>query len=281
MKNYLYIMKKNKILKVLLSFFVIMFYNHVIGQNQLFKYDLEYKPNPLKDSTILEKTVLDIKDGNLSIFRTEFEKKSDSLISKTGFGLGRKPRFEDQFYIIKKLSDNEIQKSIQTIYSEIFSIKINEKLDWEILPEKSKIATFNVQKARVNYGGRNWIAWFTTEIPIQDGPYIFKGLPGLIVKVSDDQNKYNFSLTEVKKGSEKIYYRNKGSELTWEQFKKLSENYYSDPLSRIKSMGAPFKVDDGKGNAVTPDMKVYTDKMKKRIRENNNPIELNHRVDYK
>ncbi|EJL69324.1 GLPGLI family protein [Chryseobacterium populi] len=274
-------MKKNKFLNVSLFFFGIIFCSHFVAQNQSFKYELAYKPNPLKDSVILEKMVLDIEDKNLSIFRTEFEKKSDSLIAKTGFGLGRKPRFEDQFYIVKKLPNNEIQKSIQTIYSEIFSIKINEKLDWEILPEKSKIANFSVQKARVNYGGRNWTAWFATEIPIQDGPYIFNGLPGLIIKISDDQNNYIFNLTEIKNGDKNVYYRNKGSELTWEQFKKLSENYYSDPLSRIKATGAPIKVDDGKGNGVTPDMKVYTNKMKKRIKENNNPIELNHKIDYK
>ncbi|MEY8758867.1 GLPGLI family protein [Chryseobacterium tongliaoense] len=268
-------------LKVLLFFFVIIFHNHAIGQNQSFKYDLKYKPNPLKDSTILEKMVLDIKDGSLSVFRTEFEKKSDSLIAKTGFGLGRKPRFEDQFYITKNLSENQVFKNIQTIYSEIFSIKINEKLDWEILSEKNKIANFSVQKATVNYGGRNWIAWFATEISIQDGPYIFNGLPGLIIKISDDQNNYIFNLTEIKNGDKNVYYRNKGSELSWEQFKKLSENYYSDPLSRIKATGAPIKVDDGKGNGVTPDMKIYTDNMKKRIKENNNPIELNHKINYK
>jgi GLPGLI family protein len=28
---------------------------------------------------------------------------------------------------------------------------------------------------------------FTTEIPIQDGPYVFKGLPGFIVKISDEK----------------------------------------------------------------------------------------------
>ncbi|MDQ0594458.1 GLPGLI family protein [Chryseobacterium ginsenosidimutans] len=274
-------MKKNAIFKSSLFFIFIILFNNVHSQNKLFKYDLEYRPNPLKDSTILEKTFLDVNEGKLSIFRTDQERRTDSLKALNLLGLGKKIRFEEQFYIVKKLSENEIQKSIQTIYSEIFSIKINEKLDWEILPEKSKIATFDVQKAKVTYGGRSWTAWFTTEIPIQDGPYIFKGLPGLIVKISDEQNDYSFSLTEIKNGNEKVYYRNKGLELTWEQFKKLSENYYSDPLARMKSMGLPLRVDDGKGNAVVPDMKVQSDKMKRIIRDNNNPIELNHKIDYK
>jgi len=262
-------------------FFIIIFSNNVFGQNKTFKYDFEYKPNSLKDSTVLEKTVLDIKEASLSIFRTEREKESDSLKALTGFGYGMNIRFEDQFYIMKNLSENEVFKSIQTIFKEFFFIKITEKLDWKILPEKNKIANFNVQKAKVNYGGRNWIAWFSNEITIQDGPYIFHGLPGLIVKISDDQNNFIFNLTEIKDLKQEIYYRNRGSEITWDQLKKMSENFYTDPLAHIKSMGIPFKKDDGVGGVVAVDMKSESERMKKMIRENNNPIELNHKIDYK
>lgn len=262
-------------------FFIIIFSNNICGQNKTFKYDLNYKPNLLKDSLVLEKTILDIKDGSLSIFRTEQEKKSDSLIAKTGFGFGRKPMFEYQFYIIKKIPDNEVLKSIQTMFREILYIKIDEKLDWTILPEKDKIEAFEVQKATLNYGGRNWTAWFANEIPIQDGPYIFHGLPGLIVKISDDQNNFIFNLTEIKNLNGEIYYRTKGTEITWNQLKKMSENFYKDPLSRVKSMGIQFKKDDGLGGTVSVNMKSESERMKKMIRENNNPVELNHRIDYK
>lgn len=126
-------MKKNKIF---LFFLVVLVFNHMYSQNKTFKYDFKYKPNVLRDSTILEKTVLDVKDDNLSIFRSEQEKISDSLIAFTGFGSGRKMRFEDQFYVKKSLSKNDVFKSIQTMFREIFFIKINEELDWKILPEK-------------------------------------------------------------------------------------------------------------------------------------------------
>lgn len=262
-------------------FFIIIFSNNISGQNKTFKYDLNYKPNLLKDSLVLEKTILDIKDGSLSIFRTEQEKKSDSLIAKTGFGFGRKPMLEHQFYIIKKIPDNEVLKSIQTMFREILYIKIDEKLDWIILPEKDKIGAFEVQKATLNFGGRNWTAWFANEIPIQDGPYIFHGLPGLIVKISDDQNNFIFNLTEIKNLNGEIYYRTKGTEITWNQLKKMSENFYTDPLSGVKSMGIQFKKDDGLGGTVSVDMKSESERMKKMIRENNNPVELNHIIDYK
>lgn len=274
-------MKKNRIFIKWTFFVIVLIFKNVYSQNKTFKYDFEYKPNTLKDSVILEKTVLDIKDGHLSIFRTETEKRSDSLIAVTGFGLGRKMKFEDQFYVKKYLHENEVFKSIQTIFREIFFVKIDEKLNWQILSEKDKISNLNVQKATVNYGGRSWTAWFANEIPIQDGPYIFHGLPGLIVKISDNQNNFIFNLTEIKDLNNQIYYRKKGSEITWEQFEKFCENYYSDPLAQMKSMGVPFGKDEGSGKLVRVDMKIQADKMKKMIRENNNPIELNHKIEYK
>ncbi|WP_410496091.1 GLPGLI family protein [Chryseobacterium sp. SN22] len=82
--------------------------------------------------------------------------------------------------------------------TDVYQARINNKLNWEILPDKSKVASFEVQKAKVTYGGRNLTAWFAVEVPIQDGPYIFHGLPGLIVTISDERNDYNFSLTEIK-----------------------------------------------------------------------------------
>ena len=46
--------------------------------------------------------------------------------------------------------------------------------------------------------GRKWTAWFTTEIPIQDGPYKFRGLPGLIVKIEDETKSHCFALNGIK-----------------------------------------------------------------------------------
>ena len=43
------------------------------------------------------------------------------------------------------------------------------------------------------------MAWFTSEIPIQRGPWKFGGLPGLIVKISDAKKEYNFELVKLER----------------------------------------------------------------------------------
>ncbi|RTZ46452.1 GLPGLI family protein [Chryseobacterium arthrosphaerae] len=42
---------------------------------------------------------------------------------------------------------------------------------------KKKNREFNTQKAVCDFAGRKWTAWFTADLPIQDGPYKFYGLP--------------------------------------------------------------------------------------------------------
>ena len=54
------------------------------------------------------------------------------------------------------------------------------------------------QRADVDFGGRHWVAWFTPEIPVPDGPYKFCGLPGLIVQIADTKDHWRFELTNTR-----------------------------------------------------------------------------------
>ena len=40
------------------------------------------------------------------------------------------------------------------------------------------MASFDCQKAECDFRGRRWEAWFTTEIPVGEGPWKLRGLPG-------------------------------------------------------------------------------------------------------
>ena len=76
--------------------------------------------------------------------------------------------------------------------------------DWEIQTDTMTILGYHSQKATCHYRGRDWIAWFTSEIPISEGPWKFYGLPGLITKVADDKEHYSFTLTGFQEIEESI-----------------------------------------------------------------------------
>lgn len=64
------------------------------------------------------------------------------------------------------------------VYSEPF-----EELQWDIIPDStSTLLGYECVKAETDYHGRHWTAWFSPEIPVQDGPWKLRGLPGLIMK---------------------------------------------------------------------------------------------------
>ncbi|MCL1662794.1 GLPGLI family protein [Elizabethkingia ursingii] len=263
--------------KLLLLAFSVLFLS-ISAQLRTFVYEIKYKSNPNKDSIITLKMNLDVMDKQ-SVFRTDKQKETDSIFSNTGRWTWYDTGFGNQLYISKNLKTKEIFKNVQNA-RELYTIPIKENLQWKILPDKDKAGEFAVQKATTNYGGRNWTAWFATEIPILDGPHVFSGLPGLIVKIEDEKKDYQFALTEIKKSGKQLFQRGKGLVLTWAQFQKLAKDYYNDPFKEYKAGQSKLRVVDEHGNVLPIDYKDMTLSEQKQIRETNNPVELNYKISY-
>ncbi len=70
-------------------------------------------------------------------------------------------------------------------------------LNWQITNEKKKVQVFNCTKATLSFRGREFVAWFTTEIPVAFGPWKFHGLPGLILEVHDVNNLFSWSAVKI------------------------------------------------------------------------------------
>jgi GLPGLI family protein len=104
-----------------------------------------------------------------------------------------------------ELMDVDDQKSIYLAMSGVVEIQhdINKNMvlyrkkeintndiEWEITEEYKKIIGYSCQKAitiHTNPNGtqKKIVAWFATEIPIPTGPFMYVGLPGLILEVDN------------------------------------------------------------------------------------------------
>ena len=168
-----------------------------------FFYELTYKPK--KDSARLDKvmTTLDIaKDKSIyqdftlpaqdSIIKTYVEEMEKTKTFKDMSKMIKWPKFS---YKIYKTYPSMTEMYVDRISRNLFAYEENIKFDWKILADKEKIGTYNTQKATTEFGGRQWTAWFSTDIPFQDGPYKFYGLPGLIVKIEDSEKNYSWLLS--------------------------------------------------------------------------------------
>ena len=69
--------------------------------------------------------------------------------------------------------------------------------EWKILNDTLTILHQQCQKATTTFLGRNYTAYFASKIPISSGPWLFRGLPGLILKVTDSKNQFKFICTEI------------------------------------------------------------------------------------
>ena len=63
---------------------------------------------------------------------------------------------------------------------------------WDIKAETELIMGHTCQKAVAKYLGRTYTAWFTSDIPVSAGPWKLRGLPGLILRVTDSNREYQF-----------------------------------------------------------------------------------------
>lgn len=86
-------------------------------------------------------------------------------------------------------------------YDEPFS-----ELNWTMAEDSIKtILDYECVMATADYHGRKWTVWFTPEIPIQDGPWKFCGLPGLVMEASEPSGQHCFTANGIETSSQPIY----------------------------------------------------------------------------
>ncbi|MEQ3663684.1 MULTISPECIES: GLPGLI family protein [unclassified Olleya] len=113
------------------------------------------------------------------------------------------------------------------------------KLDWDLNhPDTLKIGTYMCNKATTNFRGRNYIAWYTNDIPITFGPWKFHGLPGLILDMYDQTHKYEWIVTKITKKTinEKILNQDKHDvNISLEAFVALREEVFNTKMNNFKN----------------------------------------------
>ncbi|ANF52313.1 GLPGLI family protein [Chryseobacterium glaciei] len=290
-------MKKNIVFFLLVSIFAN-------AQINRFYYDYKYISDSTNKAEVKSDIMLLDIDKNGSKYYSREKFVSDS-ISKADLAKQLKGGLGGSINIKKNIKPGTIFATVTKAYPDykvslsekigqtIYKVVEDQKPEWKILPEKQKIGEYNTQKATTTFGGRQWVAWFSADIPFQDGPYKFYGLPGLIVKLEDKTGSHIMTLIGNKKteasteeelqlpGVTMIGLGGKDIEVTKKQFKKAWKDYQTDPTKDMKQSmstlpaGAVVKMrnQDGKDIGVNEMYRNIEKRAKEEIQKNNNKIE--------
>ncbi|NRS93908.1 GLPGLI family protein [Frigoriflavimonas asaccharolytica] len=242
--------------KILLgiNLFVFMF---SYSQGIKFTYDYKLK---LGDSITSQNVELYNENGK-SYFYSDAKYKTDSILNDrekkmelTGNKMNFKnlPNDELVYFLEKQNStgqvdffSNEFEKNLK--YSE------ENKFDW-ILDDDGgkKILNYTVKKATIKKYGKTFIAWYCPDIPINDGPYKFYGLPGLIFEIYDIKFNHHFTLIGIEKGNIDInllFRKQKFIEVDKKKYSDFRNQYKKDPFQKIKSLIASTGISEVIGSS--------------------------------
>ncbi|MDO4163583.1 MAG: GLPGLI family protein [Bacteroides sp.] len=106
---------------------------------------------------------------------------------------------------------------------------------WTVEEGEDTICGYTCRIAQGEYGGRTWIVRYAPEIPTQNGPWKFTGLPGLILDATDLEGTHHFSAITFRSSSVDITpLNNKGSITTSrERFIHAKNKFEENPMGNI------------------------------------------------
>ncbi|MBB4805344.1 GLPGLI family protein [Chryseobacterium defluvii] len=257
------------------------------GQTYRFIYEVNSKKDSTENIMTKEYFHLDINQDEILYYGRDFF-ISDS-IKKLNLPHGfPAPKLND-FFVHK--TGSKTYDGYEFLGWDIIKRNSQPEQRWELLPEKKEFQNFSLQKATTVFGGRSWTAWFTSEIPFQEGPHKFYGLPGLIVELSDDKGNFKFKLVKSQ------YYKvtnqidllsrmfKKNLYLDDKSYLKYKLTHYEDPFAYLKNGRVDWSETEeillDNGTRLTKEnIRSSTDIQRRLIKKYNNPVELDNIIHY-
>ena len=267
---------------------LLLFPFFISAQTHRFIYEYQFESDSLTKALTKENMILDINPDEIK-FYPYFFAENDSINKLKN---NNNSSWDDLLPVITR-SRNTNKNTSYVLLNDLFSVQTVDPINWKLSTETKKVGNYSLQKATTTFGGRNWTAWFNTEINLNEGPYKFRGLPGLIFEISDDRNNFSFSL--VKSYQLKSTYDTseflesfagqKSVPITEKMLLKKQLELFNDPLQDFKEM---FKNSKGEGSFSVMGVKIksldqfkeLTTMTQERMRKENNPIELDKVIHY-
>jgi len=268
---------------------LILFSANIFSQTHRFIYDFKYKMDTLDTEYDKQEMALDINPDEVKFYEYQFA-VNDSL-SKLPQHQYSQYTSQSQQTLKRKINTNNNLNYVQIMMMPYYYVyESNDPIKWKIENETKTLGSYKIQKATTYFGGRNWTAWFTPDIPISEGPYKFRGLPGLILAVEDSQQHFtyqlsrniNFDKTYDTSGFLEKHYDLNALKINYKTWIKLNLEFYNDPYARMRTEFNPdwFVKINGRRIKSREEFYELTKPTQDQIRREYNPIERDKAIPY-
>lgn len=247
-------------MKILYLLVILLSTNFIFSQNVIVEYNSIENTNDAVLATNSKYTLI-VKDYesiyfNIADSLKQFKYDKFIMNSKKIGELIQVQFSDNQFGFLKQDLLYKGYEKDTMIFNEILLNKkviVGENIqlfNWEIVPKTDTlILKYRCQKAISKFRGRNYEAYFSSELANGGGPWKFHGLPGLILYVRSLDNYYVIKPTKIisnSKISNEIFnvYKNEKI-ISWKVFKSLFKKKLEEQLKVLQS-----KSEDGEGGSI-------------------------------
>ena len=169
----------------------------------------------------------------------------EAELKKKGVAARNFPRKRMRTYVYKNYPSGKMTVTDGVSLQDFIYEDESNAQQWEIRDSTKTILDYPCQMTVCNFRGRQWTAWFTTDIPVSDGPWKFGGLPGLIMEAYDKGNQYVFTIVGLQKlESEPIIFRE--SYLPAKRFEKTNRlDFLKANKAALMDLNGYFEMETG------------------------------------
>ena len=182
---------------LLLTYVNISYAQQINGK---IEYDIQF-PNPTKRIDI-KRAFLTFNDSvSLFIFNRNDLVNKESSKEQNSNGISIKVVLSDSTgsFIYRNFKNEKVYfRNVKSKFLNGTYVNDNwKKIDWIIAEDTMTIGNFKCKKTTGKFRGRDYIVWFTEDIPLPYGPWKLYGLPGLIIEAYDDKNEFSAKVKSI------------------------------------------------------------------------------------
>lgn len=258
------------------------------AQTHRFIYELQFKMDSTSKNFEKINVVLDVNPTDVKYYEYAYL-EADSINNANH---NYEYQYGGHFESIKRKRNSFKNMNYELIGHDMYSFPTEDQINWKLSNDTKKVGEYTLQKATAQFGGRSWTAWFNNDINLSEGPYKFRGLPGLIFQIEDSEQNFIFNLVKSKNlkntynttGFIETFFGQKPLQTSEKIRIKKKMDMYNDPLAEMRNefkenMSGEMNV---LGTKITSkeQFRDLTLRVQEMLRKSNNPIELDKAMRY-